>query len=352
MKNILHRENIKLVYVLGMFAFAFFLLAYIANLLLSAVLAFVFFYLMSPIVSFCERRGLPRGASIFVIYSLFAILVITTFAIFLPQVIDQAGILQEELPQLQRGFVDIVQRTEARIEATLHTNRFGVVKSLGDWLVDQTTRYSSMLPRWISNSLTTLFLTPFLAFFMLRDGTRLKRKFLKLIPNAYFEMVLKLLHEMNDQIGKFIRARFLEALIVGIVTLVGLLVMGFPFAILLALFAALTNLIPYLGPIVGAVPPVIIALVNPDIVLGSLSMNLIVLAAIYMTAQILDAFVIIPVVVAKIVDLHPVTVILVIILGAQLLGILGMIISIPVASLCKLILSTFYNHLIRTSPVA
>ena len=185
---------------------------------------------------------------------------------------------------------------------------------------------------------------------MLRDGANIKKSILQLVPNSIFEISMNLIHEMNYQIGNFIRARLAEALIVGFVTWLGLAIIDFPYAVLLSLFAAGANLIPYIGPIAGAVPPVIILLVNSDIVFGSIGVNLLAVSVVYLTAQLLDAFFIIPMVVAKIVNLHPVTVILVIILGAQLLGIVGMIISIPVASLIKLFLTTLYQHTMRAHP--
>ena len=348
MKNILHRENLKLFYILGFFVSILFLIFYIENLLISSVLAFVIFYVLSPVVNVCERAGMNRSLSIFAIYTLNTIFVILAFYIFIPLMIDQSSLLEQEWPELQRGVLGIIERLEGRLKRIFHYDEIFLTDTLGDWMIRETTEFSTLLPKWIRNSLTTLFLTPFLAFFMLRDGSYVKRVLLQLIPNNFFEVSLKLIYEMNDQIGSFIRARIAEAMIVGFVTWLGLIIVGFPYAALLALFAALTNLIPYLGPIIGAVPAVVIVLVNPDVVFDSMSMNLIVISIIYLTAQLLDAFFIIPVVVAKIVNLHPVTVILVIILGAQVLGVLGMIISIPVASLCKLFISTFYQHTMRT----
>ena len=119
--------------------------------------------------------------------------------------------------------------------------------------------------------------------------------------------------------------------------------MGCPYPVLLGLIAGLTNLIPYLGPILGAVPAFLIAMVN-----GYSSLQLVSLALVYLIAQIFDAGILIPVLVAKIVDLHPVTVIVVIIAGAQVMGIVGMIISIPVAATMKVTLNTVYRHLIDT----
>jgi putative permease len=343
-KSTLPRETIRLIYLIGLLGFIFTLLFYMDNLMMSMVLAFVVYYLLSPIISYCERTGLSRGLSIFLIYTLNSVLVIALFSIFIPLLIDQLGLLEKELPELQTGFLNLVDRLENRVQSVFHLEEPLFRDNLRRWMITQTTEYTSLVPKWISDSLTVFFLTPFLAFFMLRDGSVMKKRFLNFIPNKYFEIVLKLIYDMNDQVGSFIRARLAEALIVGLVTWIGLLIIDFPYAALLALFAAITNLIPYVGPVIGAVPALIIILVNPTFLFGSVSMNILAVSLVYFTAHILDAVFIIPVVVAKIVNLHPVTVVLVIIVGAQWLGVLGMIISIPLASLLKLLVSTFYRH--------
>jgi putative permease len=169
-----------------------------------------------------------------------------------------------------------------------------------------------------------------------------------MVPNNLFEMALNLHHQLNDQMGAFIRARFIEAAIVGIVVWLGLQISGFPYASLLGLFAGITNLIPYLGPLIGAVPAVLIVLISPDAVMtASTGLNLIILTSIYFFAQLVDILFVIPLLVAKVVNLHPVTVIIVIIVGSQVMGILGMVISIPVASAIKLIFQAFYDHVLE-----
>ncbi len=341
-KNILPRETLRVLF-LSLFAGAgLCLLFYIENLLMSCVLAFVVYYLLSPIVYWCERRHINRSFAIITIYTVNTVLVVLSFSIFVPMLVDQLALLDKELPDLQVGFLNLVTRVELKLQSIFHFEEPLFRDNLRSWMINQTSEYTTLIPKWVSDSLTTLFLTPFLAFFMLRDGSMIKRQMLELIPNRFFETSLKLIYEMNDQVGSFIRARMAEALIVGFVTWVGLMIIGFPYAPLLALFAALTNLIPYIGPVFGAVPAFIMIFINSDILFESMSANILAVSIVYLTAHILDAVVIIPVVVAKIVDLHPVTVILVIILGAQLLGVLGMIISIPVASLLKLLFSTFY----------
>lgn len=155
-------------------------------------------------------------------------------------------------------------------------------------------------------------------------------------------MAISLSYKINAQIGEFIRARLIEAVIVGIVVWIGLSVMNFPYAIFLALFAVLMNLIPYVGPFIGAIPAFIIALVNQEP-----SLVIMMMALVYLIAQIIDIIFVIPLVVAKTVNLHPASVIIVFIIGAHLMGVLGMIIAVPVASVFKLIFFTIYDQLIK-----
>src|SRR5690606_15331034 len=142
--------------------------------------------------------------------------------------------------------------------------------------------------------------------------------------------------------GDFIRARLIEAFIVGLVVWVGLAILQFPYALFLSLFAAVMNLIPYVGPFIGAVPAFVIAIINQEP-----SLNVLLMSMVYFIAQLVDIVFVIPLVVARTVNLHPVTVIVVFIIGASLMGVLGMIISVPVASVLKLILYTIYDQLIK-----
>ena len=140
--------------------------------------------------------------------------------------------------------------------------------------------------------------------------------------------------------GGFIRARLIETVIISVVVSIGLNIIDFPNALILGLVAGVTNLVPYVGPIIGAVPALLIGLVDH---MGPSELASIM--AVYLIAQLIDIVLIIPFVVAKIVNLHPVTVVLVIILGAHLMGILGMIISIPAFSIMKVIASAVYDNI-------
>jgi putative permease len=347
LQAILKRERfVKNATVLALLLLGLVVLLAVDNLLLSFVLALVVAFLLAPIVNVLERRGIPRQTAIMIPFVAAGLLI--GFGIYkvLPLITQQANLLESQLPKYQIDLMNLVASTENRFKGFLKVYDISFTNTVNSWIVNKTAGLSSALPSILSASLTVLILTPFFAFFMLQDGRHLSHTLLSIVPNNLFELALNLQHRLGEQFGGFIRARFIEAAIVGLVVWVGLQVSGFPYAALLGLFAGVTNLIPYIGPIIGAVPAVLIALISDDaMITHTMSINLIIVTSIYFFAQLIDMAFIIPMVVAKIVNLHPVTVIIVIIIGSQLMGILGMVISIPVASALKLIFSSVYDHI-------
>lgn len=338
---------LKLSAVLGILFVASFLVFYINNLLVSFVLAFVTNYLLTPVVNRLESVGVPRNMALLIPFLSAGVLIGIGISLLLPLIVEQSSLLEGKIPQYQADFVALMERTESRLQNILGPSTLHMSERANEWILTKTTELSALIPAAVSGSLTVLILTPFLAFFMMQDGRRVTRGILSMVPNSLFELALNLHHQINDQMGSFIRARFLEALIVGLVVWAGLAVIGFPYALVLAIFAAITNLIPYIGPIIGAVPAVAIALVSSEgHIYDPMSVNLFVITSVYFVAQLIDVVFIIPFVVARVVNLHPVTVLLVIIIGAQFMGILGMVISIPLASAAKLTVTAIYNHLL------
>jgi putative permease len=347
LENSLKRENqIKMISVLVILIGSAVILFAVNNLLISFVLAFVTNYLLAPIVDYLERKRLPRQSAIMIPFLATGVLIGFGIYKILPVLTQQLTIFELQLPKYQVDLMNLVNGTEQRFKGFFKLYNINFSQTINDWIGAKTGQMSSALPAIVSGSVTVLILTPFFAYFMLQDGRRLTRVLMSLVPNSIFEIALDLQHQLNEQMGGFIRARFLEAAIVGGVVWLGLQIAGFPYASLLGVFAGLTNLIPYLGPLIGAVPAVLIALISEDgMIASTMSVNLIIITSIYFFAQLVDIVFIIPFVVAKIVNLHPVTVVIVIIIGSQVMGILGMMISIPIASAMKLVFQTFYRHL-------
>jgi putative permease len=343
MKSLTRERLIKSFAVVGILILCTVVVFKTENILVSFVLGFVIYYLLAPVVNAIERTGVSRRIGVTGLFILITAVAGLGIYILLPATAGQLSAFKNELPKFIEGTTNILAISEQKLNSFLfNMYKIDISKSLGATLIIFFKGTFDNLPNIISSSLVVIILAPFFAFFMLLDGQAVAKKLLALVPNNFFELALNLQHRINVQLGDFIRARLLEAGIVGFCIWIGLTIIGFPYAVLLAVFAGLSNLIPYIGPVAGAIPAVLIALVN-----SVPGLEFLIVIAVYIVAQLIDNFFIIPLVVAKIVNLHPVTVAIVIIIGAQIGGILGMIISIPVASMLKLIISTIYSHLVE-----
>ncbi|MCP3922664.1 MAG: AI-2E family transporter [Desulfobacterales bacterium] len=312
----------------------------VENLLISFILAFVINYLLSPFVDNLERRGFTRLYGSIIVFSVLTFFVGIYLYYFIPNSGKHLDAFISEIPKYGKGTIALAKELEAFANNLLngaYTVNFS--ESLDSNFLEISTEFMDNLPSHISAAITILLLSPFFAFFMIAEGRFIMQKLMILVPNNLFEMALTLQYQINNQVGGFIRARLLEAGIVGFIVWIGLLIIGFPYALLLAVIAALTNLIPYIGPFIAIIPAVLIALVN-----GSTSMEILMVISVYFISQMVDVVFIVPFVVAKIVDLHAGIVVVAIIAGAQFGGIIGMIISIPVVSILKLTSKEIYDY--------
>ncbi len=334
-------RRLKLFFFLATLLLLFLAILLIKNVFVSFLLAFVVYYTMAPIVDLLERRGLSRQWSTTLPFLGVTLLLIGLIQVFFPVLAEQMVSLKAEFPR----YLDASTRFLTKLESQANTFVAQVYPMdlrghVEPKIMALAEGFFKNLPELLSQSITIFLLTPFLAYFMLLDGRDFVRKILNLVPNNFFELALNLSHQVSDQMGGFVRARILESALIGTVIWVGLMVLDFPYALLLAVFAGILNIIPYLGPFIGAAPALVICFASNDP-----QETLPWLVLIYALAQVLDIVLIIPFVVARIVNLHPVTVVLAVIVGSQVMGILGMIISIPLFSALKVSTSLIYKHL-------
>lgn len=334
-------RNRKMFFFLGALLLLILVILFIKNLLAAFVLSFVMFFILNPIVDNLERRGFSRLIATTIPFLIASVVLAIFIPLVVPSLVTQFESLKSDFPKYIAGLNKLLEEIQLKMEAYIPVeSRASLAQEVQKRVAQFSENLFKELPEHISNSLTVLFLAPFLGFFMLVDGRELVRRLLSLVPNNFFELALNLNHQISTQMGGFIRARMLESAIVAAVIWVGLLIMGFPYALLLASVAGLLNLIPYIGPIIGAIPAFLIVAINS----GS-SADYLWLSFIYGLAQIIDLALIVPLVVAKIVDMHPVTVVLAVMIGAQVMGVMGMIISIPIMGALKVTFYSLYKHM-------
>lgn len=198
----------------------------------------------------------------------------------------------------------------------------------------------SKFPNYLSLLLEWILLVPLFLYFFFMESHRFRRRFLEAIPNPIFEKSYVLFSQFNTKFGEYIIAKFIEATILGSVVTLGLLLIGFPYPFILGFVAGVTNILPYLGPILGVIPGVLIALLSKDPNASMLGMLMV-----FAIANLVDMILVFPLLVSKIVNLHPIVVIVSIIIGSQLAGVVGMIVIIPFVAFFKLLFKEIYKDL-------
>jgi len=178
--------------------------------------------------------------------------------------------------------------------------------------------------------LVNLVIIPFITYFILADGDASIKKLVERIPNKYFEMSLNIMDKLGCELVSYLRGLILECSIVGGISIIGFMIIGVPYAIPLGVFTGVANLVPYLGFIAGAGLACIASLT----VTGDFQMFL-PIGILTVVTRLIDDIALQPLCFGKSLDMHPVAVVLTLIIGHQLMGVPGMVISIPIATILR-----------------
>jgi predicted PurR-regulated permease PerM len=243
-------------------------------------------------------------------------------------------------PSIITRMSEVVSGLQPKLQAYLgvEVDLERLVKEKGRDMMNTLVGRSSAFMEGIFSGLALLVIVPFAVFFFLKEGRRLTHELIELVPNAYFELCLNLIYQINGQIGGYLRGQMLETGIVALLSVIALSAIGLPNAIPIGLMAGMANMIPYLGPLIGGITASVVALSTG----GGGAMVLYVIVA-FAIIQMLDNLVVQPIIVAKSVDLHPMLVMLVVSIGSQLLGIMGMLIAVPLTGILKVSTQTIYR---------
>ena len=340
-KHSLRNQNfLRMGFFLFVIIFSLIVIINIPRVTVPLALSYILYLITSPIYEKLISSKVPRIlANLLIVFSLIFILV-SPLSSLLPLIENQSQNFDNYLPKsefyIKKYYYEFKIFVEKKTTYKLPDN------FLSDLLTTSKGYFKEValeIPKIIGNVLEWVLIIPLLLFFMLKDGRSFKRLLLRITPNSIFEKFYAVGHQFNKKLGGYMLAKFFEASLLGIMISSALSIAGVDFALILGLIAALTNIIPYVGPLLGSVPGLIIVLAKYGP--GNLFYAVFF---IYLIANVVDLAIIFPVLVSKIVDLHPVVVVLSVILGSQYFGLVGMVISIPCAAAVKLITEVLFEE--------
>ena len=187
----------------------------------------------------------------------------------------------------------------------------------------------------ITNFGMIIVLIPFVLFYLLKDDEKIYKNFMRIIPKEKKKKTEDLLTEIDQALSTFISSQLVVALLLGIVMLVGFLIIGLPNAITLALIAMITSLVPIIGPIIGSLPALFVALSKGFVMIFGVGIVLLI-------AQYLEGNLIRPFVQGKRLEIHPLVVLFVVLAAVYLFGFIGALTAVPIYVIIRLIFKRKY----------
>ena len=316
----------------------------IASVSLPIILAGVAYYLLNPIVDLFEKFKIKRVYGVLLLFLIIiGLLTILIFAI-IPFVKDQIISFANNLP----GYIDEVQKV---IEQTVGSQLFvdiqrsmdisfsdlmrDISEKAGSFINDSVKGIGSFVGR-VTEFILAFVIVPFVLFYLLKDGKKLPKYIVKFIPTDLRGRTMNVMSEMNDQISSYIRGQIVVSMCIGTLLYIGYLIIGLDYSLVLAIIAACTSIVPYLGPAIAITPALVIALVTSPIMLLKM-------IAVWTVVQLIEGKLISPQIMGKSLQIHPLTIIFVIITAGNLFGIVGIILAVPGYAVLKVIAT----HLFR-----
>lgn len=301
--------------------------------------AMIISYLLNPIVNALSERKVPRSLAVLLIYSLFIASLIILGVQFAPLFEEQVKELTEHLPEWSQKIQFMMNELNHSKEFLPLSIQNGIEESLAKLEIG-IAKYVEKMMSGIGSTINQLFLilvVPFLAFYMLKDIHSIERSLISLVPKRRRRALRRLIRDMDQALGNYIRGQLIVCTVIGIMAYVGYKIVGLPYAFLFAVVVAIFNIIPYLGPIFGAIPACLVALtISFKMLIGVIIVNLVV--------QALEGNVISPQIVGRTLHIHPLWIIFAVLVGGEIAGVVGMILAVPFFAMGKVMVDHLIQH--------
>jgi len=273
-----------------------------------------------------EQKGIKRLTAASMLYILMALAIIIAIMSIVPPLASELRNVAVDYETYNDSLIDPSE--VARFDITPYLN------GLSGSLADSPAAVLSAIIKTAS-SLATFLAIFFVAFFLTMQKGGVRSFVIPIVPLAYQSWAIKFWDKLQARVGSWLWGKTLSSLIVGFITFVGLWILGVPYALSLALVMVLLNFIPFIGPIIAAVPAVFLGF-NISVVVA-----ISVIALYVVINSVIEPFLLSPLLMRKAIEINPAFLILSVISGAYLGGILGIIISIPVAAIVYLAITEY-----------
>ena len=311
-------------------------------LFIPIVFSILFYYFLRPSVNFLDRLKVPHFLSIIIVYFLIAICIVLFFAFLFP-------ILAMQITAIANTSVDALEKMKnSSYTIPLPGFEFNLEGEIQERLLNLIQYITSILSRnlvdifkYVTHLATILAVIPFIVFYLLKDDHSFIRGFLRQVPEKFEKEVLKIFKNIDETLSSYINGLLLISFSVGAMLFAGYLVIGLNYAFILSVIALVLTSIPYLGPFLAITPAILVGVSESPL------MTIKVLA-VFIIVQQIESNVISPQVIGQKLNIHPLTLILLLLAAGSLYGLIGLLLATPFYAVLKVLFVNLYKiYLLR-----
>lgn len=311
----------------------------IRSVLFAIVFAVVMAYILNPLVVWLEKKGLKRPVAILLIYLVIAGVLVFLFVLVLPRTVEETTKFLRALPGLLTtgtsnllNFLD--QQFGAMVDLEELTNRVNQMINDSIGTIQQTLfNFAGSVTGYLGGLFTRIvgiFIFPIITYYFLNDKEKFTRLIVDAIPANRKQGMSAMAKDIDISLSQFVRGRLLMAVFVGVTTTIFLFIFKIEFAIVIGLITGIADIIPYIGPFMGFLPAVLLALMQGPVAAVRI-------AIVFVLIQWVENNLLGPKLLGDSTGLHPFVVLMCLVIGGSLFGFLGMIFSVPIVSAARII---------------
>lgn len=307
------------------------------------IVSLILYYLFNPIVNLMERYNISRLWGVIILFLVIIGVISLAINLLIPVISSQIKTFGTNFPHYitkVNQFIDNI--TKYTVASNFYSQIQDYLNSLAKKIPSMISDYFNGFGSKVKNIAETvvnvgvvIVTTPFILFFMLKDGHRFKDFSTKIVPPKFRKDYHDLLDKMSVQVGSYIQGQIIVSLCIGVLLFIGYSIIGLDYGLILACIAAVTSVVPYIGPTIAISPAIIIALITSPIML----LKLIV---VWTAVQFIEGHFISPNIMGKTLQIHPLTIIFILLSAGNLLGVVGVILGIPAYAILKVLVSHLY----------
>ena len=304
----------------------------VSSIITPIIVAYVFYYMLNPLVNFFEKKMSRFIGSLLAIFvGIITILIVIVGVV--PIIVEQTQNLITALPryiEVVKGYLEEYSDNAYVQVVVEYVNNNLNVSKISEKLVSIATSVAQGVVSSISSTASVLITMPFVLFFLLKDASHFNKFVISLLPKKLEQPVAETIDEIDGKVGAYIQGQMLVSLCIGVMLFIGYNIIGLHYSFSLATIAAFLSIVPYLGPVIAITPAMLVA--------ASTSWVMVVkMLVVWGIVQFLEGNIISPNIMGRSMNMHPLTVIFVILIGVNIAGVVGAIIGIPVYSILKVL---------------